>query len=179
MFSTSLDCTAKIFEIFSKQLLFTVACSSSLTSVIASRDESRLYLGCGDGAIVFVDLEAEEPVQMRVEGHTLPLTGLALISLDGVLVSASEDGTVRSWDVSSKQCIQSTQLKEPVFCLVLVSEAAEEVKEQDLVPLQALRKHGTATGRGSLDLAPLRRTASHVPADDHVVFIEKRARLYC
>jgi len=176
IFSSSLDRTVRIFEIFSKRLLYSVVCSSFVTCVVSNPEETWLFAGTGDGAIIAVDLREaarntssdnsilieSDKSQIRMEGHSQPVTALLSLNQGTLLVSASEDGTVRAWDSRSRQCVQTNDLKAPVTALCLAprfdpAEAREGVNaEQDFVPLLPLKKHCTAAG--SERAAPLVRT---------------------
>jgi len=164
VFSSSLDRTVCVFEIFSKQLLFTIACGVFLTSVVTTPDESWLFVGCGDGGILAVDLRTNDSASnmITMEGHSGVVTDLLSVDQGTILLSSSEDGTVKVWDVSSRQCVQSIDLKEPVSCLAAVAKSAHctNVNEHDLVPFAPLKKFGNAVMPTTTSLLPLRRTVS-------------------
>ncbi|CAN0303524.1 unnamed protein product, partial [Ectocarpus fasciculatus] len=42
----------------------------------------------------------------ELHGHEKAVTSLSVTADSSVLVSSSEDGTVRSWHVASRQCVQ-------------------------------------------------------------------------
>ena len=185
VFTASLDRTARVYEIFSKQLLYTLACGTFLTTVVASPDEWRLFVGSGDGSIVAVDLRVMAATNSssgdgggviietgraheRLEGHAAPVSGLLCADQGTLLVSASEDGTVRCWDVASRQCIQTTDLKSPVTSIIPsgmvdASDArAGAASDQDLAPFAPLRKYAQAGAAGALaTYLPVRRFACH------------------
>ena len=186
IFSSSLDRTVRVFEIFSKQVLFTVSLDSFVTSVVASSDESWLYAGTGDGTIVAIDLRESacagaESINSggysRLDGHTQPVTGLICLDQGGSLVSSSEDGTCRAWDLFSKQCVQTTDLKASVTCIVPAGafNASESrsagPSEHDICPLVPLRKY---PGQGRGGHLPLRRLQAHQHVDQQVP--SKRSR---
>lgn len=191
VYSASLDCTARVFEIFSRQLLLTVSCGAFLSAVTVAIDESRLYLGSGgDGTILVVELEAGggaqggggggggPRVEGRLVGHSLPVTGLALLGLDGTLVSTSEDGTLKTWDVASSACVQTTDLKEPLHCLALAPTGQKNPSDHDVAPFVGLKKWGASavSAPGPQDLAPLRRPLSQDDSCDPTARNLKRVR---
>lgn len=45
----------------------------------------------------------------ELHGHEKAVTSLSVTTDSSVLVSASEDGTARSWHVASRQCVQKTE----------------------------------------------------------------------
>ncbi|CAN0167623.1 unnamed protein product [Ectocarpus sp. 12 AP-2014] len=45
----------------------------------------------------------------ELHGHEKAVTSLSVTADSSVLVSSSEDGTVRSWHVASRQCVQKTE----------------------------------------------------------------------
>lgn len=180
VFSASLDRTACIFELFSKQLLFTISCEQYLTSVVATPDESWLFLGTGDGSIVSVDLRSAaksnsagaesvlmegERSQLVMEGHTGPVSKLLIADEGSLLASGSEDGTVKAWDVRSRTCIQTTDLKAPITCMIQVNyesldDAQLATSTQDPVPFAILKKFGGigVTESAVVSSLPLRRS---------------------
>lgn len=48
----------------------------------------------------------------ELRGHEKTVTSLSVTEDSGVLVSGSEDGSVRSWHVASRQCVQQTAVAE-------------------------------------------------------------------
>jgi pre-rRNA-processing protein IPI3 len=168
VFSASLDRTARVFEIFSRQLVYTVSCDVFITAVVTTPDESWLLVGAGDGTIIAADLRAAAcgssgglaggvvmegaQSQERLEGHTHPVCSLLCVDQGTLLVSASEDGTVKTWDFASRQCIQTTDLKAPITCMVAAGtiDPSEFLRAQpadtDLALFAPLRKFGS-TGK--------------------------------
>lgn len=168
IFSASLDRTARVFELFSRQLLYTVSCGTFITSIVASPDEAWMYLGTGDGTIVAVDLVSAamqnftatgevvmETGQTRhsMEGHSQAITGLIVVEYGRMLVSSSEDGTVRLWDAPSKQCLNEMDLKAPITCMSLANHFTPRTpsptkasKEQAAFSAPPLRKYVTNRG---------------------------------
>ena len=69
----------------------TIVCFSPKDNVIAA--------GCGNGNIYLVDAQAGE-VKSSLDGHGAPVTQLEFRDAT-TLVSASDDGTIRFWDVES------------------------------------------------------------------------------
>ena len=140
-----------------------MSCSSFLTSIVASPGEGWLFVGTGDGAIVLVNLHecrggssgevaiAGAGGQHELEGHTAAVSSLLCVDQGSLLISASEDGGVRAWDVASRQCIQTTDLKAPVSSLLAAPpplDSRQQENEQDLAPLAPLRKYGQAGAAG-------------------------------
>ncbi|CAM9095070.1 unnamed protein product [Ascophyllum nodosum] len=75
----------------------------------------------------------------ELRGHDRTVTSLSVTEDSSVLVSGSEDGTVRSWHVASRQCVQQTA----------VAEKGGGVSEVLLLPLpEALMISGGAVSVG-------------------------------
>jgi WD40 repeat protein len=72
-----------------------------LTSIASDGDQS-LAVGCEDGSIRFVNASSAELDEKKVfRAHTTPITALAFGGKSAPLVSASKDGTVHAWNVST------------------------------------------------------------------------------
>ena len=56
----------------------------------------RIVIGMEDGALIVNDCETGEPVA-TLEGHTSSINSLVLLDDDRVVLSASDDGTLRMW----------------------------------------------------------------------------------
>lgn len=172
-FTASVDRTARVFEICTKQLLFTIACDIFLTNIVVSPSESIMFLGAGDGIIIAVDLlfvaaqsytTAGEVVmdtgegRFKLTGHSQAITGLILSDGGTTLLSSSEDGTIRVWDYRSLQCVNVVDLKSPVSCIILTegfepSMIANAAKEKRVCPFPPLKKFPMVRRGGPL--APL------------------------
>mmetsp|Transcript_48865 Transcript_48865/g.110897 ORF Transcript_48865/g.110897 Transcript_48865/m.110897 type:complete len:366 (+) Transcript_48865:194-1291(+) len=174
--TASLDHTVLIYDnVSSRQLLLTVACPAWVSSVALSGDEAWVYAGCGDGAIIALSLlesaGAIEALSERVvlEGHSNAVTGLVLHGQGTVLVSASEDGTVRAWDAqATRQCVQVTHLKVAALAMVdagLVDPAALTGQDANTgAPFAPLRKHVSGLASSDSSLLPMKRSLCHVEA---------------
>lgn len=131
--TASLDRSAKIWQIATGALLRAVTLPAGATSAALDAGEHCLYVGCADGSICEVPLVAGTGKAgaaaaaagqgtsglavggagasggvVVMEGHSKAVSSLSL-SLDGdSLVSGSEDGSVRVWDLRSRQCMRVT-----------------------------------------------------------------------
>jgi pre-rRNA-processing protein IPI3 len=180
IFSASLDRTARVFEIASKQMLYSVAFPTFLISIVASPDESCLFLGGGDGVVFLVNLTAAAASNsaagsnfiesadslITFEGHTQAISKLLLIDQGTVLLSSSEDGTIRTWDVASRQCIRTIDMKAPVTCMALARafDLSEGPQVSDDFALFApLKKFGStnSAASGESGYLPMKRHSSH------------------
>ncbi|CAH1772552.1 unnamed protein product [Owenia fusiformis] len=128
--TVSLDHTCKLWDIISGEMLFNITFDTSLTSVVLDSAESTLFVGCSNGHIYQVSL-FEKPVHFKRHNqsdgdyisfnrHSKEVSCLD-ISLDGsLLVSGSQDGNVKIWDISSKQCIRTIPHKGPIVNALIV-----------------------------------------------------------
>uniref|UniRef100_UPI00358F0AF8 WD repeat-containing protein 18 isoform X2 n=1 Tax=Myxine glutinosa TaxID=7769 RepID=UPI00358F0AF8 len=128
--TASLDQTAKLWELGSGLLLFSVVLGMPVTAVALDPAEYWLFCGTSPGTISVVPLHTtkrEQMVQINAEeknclrGHKAEVTCMAVTMDGGMLVSGSADGTVCLWDIDSGQCIRTIPHKGPVNALLLVS----------------------------------------------------------
>ncbi|XP_053156050.1 WD repeat-containing protein 18 isoform X3 [Hemicordylus capensis] len=120
--TASLDQTAKLWEISSGGLLLSVVFDVGIMSVTLDPAEYGLFCGGMDGSIFHVDL-CSWPVQRErnfqterengkvFKGHRDQVTCLSVSTDGNLLLSGSNDETVRLWDIQSKQCIRTINYK--------------------------------------------------------------------
>uniref|UniRef100_A0A7S2XTW7 Anaphase-promoting complex subunit 4 WD40 domain-containing protein n=1 Tax=Fibrocapsa japonica TaxID=94617 RepID=A0A7S2XTW7_9STRA len=131
--SASLDCTGKIWDAWSGCLLYSVTCPSGLRSVAADPNGSFVFFGSVRGPVYRVELEAcamsataasaqaagRSTLEGKSEkggaepralvGHEAAVTSLAYSQSTNLLLSCSEDGTMRSWHVLTGQCLKTVR----------------------------------------------------------------------
>ncbi|KAF7376828.1 WD40 repeat-like protein [Mycena sanguinolenta] len=66
----------------------------------------HIALGCEDGTISILDAKTYATL-LRIEGHEEPVSAVAFSPDRTRLVSASDDQTVRIWDVHSGKCVSN------------------------------------------------------------------------
>jgi len=120
----SLDRTVVLFDVHacppSGKQVVRMSLGGPLESVACRPAGDLAFAGSSGGAIYVVDLSAaaagisaaanaDAGAARVLEGHTRAVTALAC-SLDNVtLVSASEDGSLRVWDMVTRQCLREVQ----------------------------------------------------------------------
>ncbi|GAB1604951.1 WD repeat-containing protein 18-like [Argonauta hians] len=150
--SSSLDRTCKIWDLATGRLLCSFLFSESLLSVCMNMAENRLYAGGSSGKIYVVDLSqgsanssddttiaggGSDKTKFYFLGHNKHITSLS-VSMDGsLLVSASDDCTVKVWDTSNGRCLKTLMHKSPVnnAFIAPVNRSAIESKPKDSFPI--------------------------------------------
>uniref|UniRef100_A0A7S3R295 Anaphase-promoting complex subunit 4 WD40 domain-containing protein n=1 Tax=Dunaliella tertiolecta TaxID=3047 RepID=A0A7S3R295_DUNTE len=119
--SCSLDRSCKLHRLSDGALLASVQLQVPLQCVALDSGEHALFAGGSDGSIFEVDLLSGGEVSAaggghltlqpiaRMAGHERPVNSLAFSSDGEVLVSGSDDGTARTWDLRSRQPVQILQ----------------------------------------------------------------------
>lgn len=154
--TASLDRSVKLWALATGQLLRSLTLPAGVTSVTLDAGEHVLLAGCADGSIYEVSLVGTQQQQQLqgvtrgpaaaagaagssagagvvggpgsccYEGHTKAVSCLVVTPDGEQLVSGCEDGTVRVWDLRSRQCLRVIQApnKAPVSGVLLVGSAA-------------------------------------------------------
>jgi pre-rRNA-processing protein IPI3 len=160
IYTSSLDRTCKIWTLTSNQCLFSVSCPSFVNVCLTDLLEHRLFMGCGDGKIYVLDLNAaassltaatarlvrsnvvvgnsntspwdrEAFMPNAFEGHEAPVVTLQVSSCGGFLISGCDKGSVRVWDSVSRQCLRTISFfKGRVSTLLLISRPANLFHKQ-------------------------------------------------
>lgn len=93
---------AKIWDLLTGECMAMLAFKQSVQSVALSSQYQKLFAAEGD-SIFGYDFSKSEVVE-PLEGHSGTIVSLSII--DGLMFSASDNGSVRIWDLSSHRCIQ-------------------------------------------------------------------------
>lgn len=117
---------------------------------------SSLFLGSEGGSVSGGQLLQE------LRGHTKSVVSLACTIAGGLLVSASEDGTLRTWHTASRQCIHTIELSSKgslsqVILLLAPASILSNQGEQTKVthPLAPFKKHLAAVDVGLQQPTPV------------------------
>lgn len=177
--SCSLDHTVQVYELASEAgAVCSLRTPSGLACVTMDAGEKRLLVGGALGDIFVVDMDVVSQARTAsralvhavggvggqqqggggterwdmLAGHSKAVTSL-VCSWDGrVVVSASEDGSLRWWDVDSQQCVKKVSLDTPgpITGLLLLPRptALLQMLPKNVLPapMQPLKKYSTATG---------------------------------
>ena len=105
-------------------VLRSVALPFPITSLSLDGWEHAVYAGTVDGAIVEVSLVTDEETHSVLEGHRRAIHTLAMTGDGAQLVSGSEDGSVRIWDLRSRQTIKvlDAPVKGPVSGIIVIDK---------------------------------------------------------
>ncbi|XP_026106735.1 WD repeat-containing protein 18-like [Carassius auratus] len=161
----------RVWEVSSGEMLLSVLFDVGIMSVTFDPCEYFLFCGGSDGNIFQVSLcstslsrdktfQTDSDGNQVFKGHRNLVTCLS-VSMDGTLMlSGSNDETVRMWDVQSKQCIWSINHKGPVTNAVIIPAPANMFLSDShpSVPLPRFSRHlnpseqGDGTGPGGMCL---------------------------
>jgi len=160
--SASMDRTAKVWEVSSGQMIFSITCRSSLRSLVLDPLGSQVYLGGSNGDIFEMDLNiaavkvnaphaatnlasggaSKESLQL-LKGHSTAVTSIAFSRQQSYLISTSEDGCTKVWHPQSRQCIKTFTLHKGASSQVLLVPRPAEIFSLDQQSLSSSRKKTT------------------------------------
>ncbi|XP_043962075.1 WD repeat-containing protein 18 [Gambusia affinis] len=152
--TSSLDQTAKVWELSSGELLLSVLFDVEIMSVTFDPSEYFLFCGGRDGNIFQVSLcsqslnreksfQSDSEGNQVFKGHRSLVTCLS-VSMDGtLLLSGSQDETARLWDVQSRQSVRCLAHKGPVTNAVIMAVSANMFlpDSRPAVPLPRFSRH--------------------------------------
>lgn len=129
--SASLDRTCKVWSLADGRLLRNVVFSSVIDVIALDPGEHVFYAGGRDGNIYIVALHAESKPHKEygthivglLSDHSKPVTCLAYSNEGNLLLSGSEDGMVKVWDLQTKNIIRVLRhAKGPVNNIVIIRQ---------------------------------------------------------
>lgn len=129
-------------------MLLSIAFDIIPSSFTVDSVETAVYIGTSVGLIRSFDLTSpprtrecytsDKESGVKFVGHTKAVTALSVSLFGDTLVSGSTDCTVRIWHISSRQCVRTIQLKEPVINMFL-SLTPRQLTANELDPSVILR----------------------------------------
>ena len=166
----SLDRMLVVQNIFSSKQSHRMMFSEPLESIASNPTCDLVFLGASSGKIYVVCLSASAALKMQGNddgdvctfvGHERAVVSLALTKNGKLLISGSEDGTVRVWDVDTSQCLKVVQsVRGAAVRSVIAVENTDmddstSVQRPSLVPVGHIRKMPDSDASSSRDtLAP-------------------------
>lgn len=110
-------------------MLLSIAFDVIPSSLAVDFVETAVYIGTTVGPIRSFDLTSpprtrecyvsDKESGVKFIGHTKAVIALNVSLFGDVLVSGSTDCTLRTWHITSRQCLRTIQLKEPVINMFL------------------------------------------------------------
>ncbi|CAA7408171.1 unnamed protein product [Spirodela intermedia] len=184
--SSSEDRTCKVWSLSKGKMLRSITFPCIMNAIALDPGEHVFYGGGRDGKIYVAALTAdctstgtyEKHIVSCLSEHSKAVTCLE-ITKDGVtLVSASEDGTVRVWDIKSQQVIRVLKhSKGPINNIVIVRQPMDMLsqtstngeiscsKRQRLSNLPPLDKYVDSTGTPNVRLVSTIQTSFDEPLE--------------
>ncbi|KAG0764980.1 hypothetical protein G6F33_002109 [Rhizopus arrhizus] len=121
LITASVDKTIKIWDIKTAKVLDTIDLGSPAVSIRYHMDNDLLAVVCDDLGIRVVDLETKRVIR-EFWGHRNRITDFVFSPDSRWIVSASLDGTVRTWDLPTGSMIDIFKVEDIVTCLTFSPE---------------------------------------------------------
>jgi WD40 repeat protein len=86
--------------------------------VAISSDERLIAKGGSDGKIAIWQIDSCQNI-FSIKAHTSHVVGLVFTANDKKLISSSFDGSIKTWDLVSGDCLQTLHLQAPVYRIAL------------------------------------------------------------
>ncbi|CEG40362.1 WD40 repeat protein [Plasmopara halstedii] len=164
IYTSSLDRTCKIWSLHSSQCLFSVSCPSYVNTCIADPMEQRLFMGCGNGEIYTLDLNAAATIATAAtarvanasrnlsstngspwgseallpdtfQGHETSVTMLQVHSSGAFLISGDEAGVIHIWDSISRQSLRTIKFFKGKITALVLLRRPRNLLHQEKMPL--------------------------------------------
>ena len=150
----SLDRMLVVQSLFSSKQSHRIMFSEPLESIACNSTCDLVFIGASSGKIYVVSLSASAFLKMRGDedgdkrtfvGHERAVVSLSLTKSGKVLLSGSEDGSVRIWDVETGQCLKVVQSVKGAAVRALLAIESTDMdlnapQKPSLVPMGHIRK---------------------------------------
>jgi WD40 repeat protein len=83
--------------------------ANQVNTVLITEDDQRIITASADGTLMESDLEREELRVLRLTGHVLDLNGVACSRDGGLAISASNDKTLKVWELPSGRLLRTLE----------------------------------------------------------------------
>ena len=103
--SASKDGTIKIWDLKSKEFLFSLTGHQNCVNSLIRLDDEKISSASWDKTIKVWDLNLKKCI-LTLNGHNNYVYSLILLK-DGKLASCSKDQSIKIWDLNKKECIQT------------------------------------------------------------------------
>ncbi|KAI7894563.1 Utp21 specific WD40 associated putative domain-containing protein [Mucor mucedo] len=122
LITSSVDKTIKIWDIKTAKLVHTIELESPVVSMRYHMDNDLLAVVCDDLGIRVIDIETKKIVR-EFWGHRNRITDFTFSPDSRWIVSASLDGTVRTWDLPTGAMIDIFKVEDVVTCLAFAPDS--------------------------------------------------------
>ncbi|GAB9473558.1 Wd domain-containing protein [Globisporangium polare] len=186
IYTSSLDRTCKIWSLSSSQCLYSVTCPSFVNVCAADAMEHRLFMGCGNGKVYALDLNAaassvtaatarilstnaaangassatawgqDALLPDAFEGHEVSVTTMQISECGGFLVTGDEDGVVRVWDSLSRQSLRTIKLFKGKVSALLLIPRPRNLFHKIKLARNSTQEEGASIAP-ALPVAPLKK----------------------
>ncbi|KAI8333218.1 Utp21 specific WD40 associated putative domain-containing protein [Blakeslea trispora] len=116
LITASVDKTIKIWEVKTAKVVHTIELESPVVAMRYHIDNDLLAVVCDDLGIRVIDLETKNIIR-EFWGHRNRITDFVFSSDSRWIVSASLDGTVRTWDLPTGAMVDIFRVQDIVTCL--------------------------------------------------------------
>ncbi|XP_073126614.1 protein ROOT INITIATION DEFECTIVE 3 [Henckelia pumila] len=162
--SASEDRTCKVWSLYEGKLLRDIVFPSVIDAIVLEPGENVFYAGDRDGKIHFVELNSRDASNSKLvswTAHSKAVTCLASGADGLLLVSGSEDATIRVWDTKTRNIVRVFRYTKGPVNNVLVTRQSQSLFSQ------TSKKSGESTPKGHSFLfpPPLQKYAS-APEDN-------------
>jgi len=159
--TASADYTAKLWDAVTGKEIHSWEHPKVARSVSFAHDRSRLATACNDKLLRIFDLQNYTSAPSVVSGHTAEIKKVMWAPDDVTLLSASEDKTVRRWDVRTQQEAQRVEVGAAVTSMslsadseTLVTTHAKTISFWHFPTLTLIKSLDVATAVNSASLHP-------------------------